>query len=566
MISLAMTRRSGAVALMCVLLATAQSRADSYPSNTVRILVPTATGTPPDIISRIVAAEVAEAENWRVIVQNRPGALQTLAGAEVLKQPADGLAIYAMSIPVSSAPALMPNIPFRPEIDFVPVIKISSSYNVLVVNPSVPAKSVADLIALLKERPDGLNFSSAGFGTPSHLIGEMFKVQENVRATHVPYQQMPQAIGDLLSGTNQYMFVTTLPVVDLVSKGPRGVRQAWRGSGRRDRGRVRQPARRAGRVLEQNRQGIRDHTSTVNAACDFRVTLLGTGVPTPRPDRFGPSTLIEAGNQKLLIDAGRGATIRLYEIGVPIGRIDALFLTHFHSDHTIGIPDLWLTGWLQSHFGTRSSPFCVIGPSGTQTLMSHLEKAYADDIRIRMEDERLPADGVTVAATEFEGDGLVYENNGVKVVAFEVDHGDVIKPAYGYRIEYGGRAVVMSGDTRRNSNVLRYGTGADLLIHEVAIVRPELASERYIRRIMAHHTTAYEAGQIFDQAKPRLAAFTHLVFLASESVPPATLSDLVAEARRSYSGPLIVGEDLMSFEIGDAVVVRKSSDRVAIKA
>jgi tripartite-type tricarboxylate transporter receptor subunit TctC len=221
MISLAMTRRSGALALVCVLLAAVQSRAnaDSYPSNTVRIFVPTAAGTPPDIISRIVATEVTEADNWKVIVENRPGALQTLAAAEVLKQPADGLSIYAMSIPVSSAPALMPNIPFRPEIDFVPVIKISSSYNVLVVNPSVPAKSVADLVALLKERPDGLNFSSAGFGTPAHLIGEMFKVQENVRATHVPYQQMPQAIGDLLNGTNQYMFITTLPVVDLISSG-----------------------------------------------------------------------------------------------------------------------------------------------------------------------------------------------------------------------------------------------------------------------------------------------------------------------------------------------------------
>jgi tripartite-type tricarboxylate transporter receptor subunit TctC len=221
MISLANTRRSGALALMCVLLAAGQSRAnaDSYPSNTVRIFVPTTAGTPPDIISRVVAAEVAEAEGWKIIVENRPGALQTIAGTEVLRQPADGLAIYAMSIPVSSVPALMPNSPFRPEIDFVPVIKISSSYNVLVVNPSVAAKSVAELVALLKERPDGLNFSSAGFGTPSHLIGEMFKAKENVRATHVPYQQMPQAIGDLLSGTNQYMFVTTLPVVSLVSTG-----------------------------------------------------------------------------------------------------------------------------------------------------------------------------------------------------------------------------------------------------------------------------------------------------------------------------------------------------------
>ena len=99
------------------------------------------------------------------------------------------------------------------------------------------------------------------------------------------------------------------------------------------------------------------------SASDFRVTLLGTGVPTPVPDRFGPSTLVEAGDQRLLIDVGRGATIRLNQLRVPMGTIDAVLLTHYHSDHTIGIPDVWLTGWLQSHFGTRRKPFRVTGPN-----------------------------------------------------------------------------------------------------------------------------------------------------------------------------------------------------------
>ena len=102
----------------------------------------------------------------------------------------------------------------------------------------------------------------------------------------------------------------------------------------------------------------------MKSSSDFRVTLLGTGVPTPRPDRYGPSTLIEAGDQKLLIDAGRGASIRLYQLHVPLGRLDALLLTHYHSDHTSGIPDMWLTGWLTSHFGTLTRPFRVIGPVG----------------------------------------------------------------------------------------------------------------------------------------------------------------------------------------------------------
>ena len=294
---------------------------------------------------------------------------------------------------------------------------------------------------------------------------------------------------------------------------------------------------------------------------DFRVTLLGTGVPTPRPDRFGPSTLIEAGDQKLLIDAGRGATIRLFQLGVPLGRIDALLLTHFHSDHTSGVPDLWLTGWLQGPFATRATPFHVTGPTGARALMANLEKAYAADIKIRVADEKLPPEGVAVVVDEFDRDGVIFERNGVKVIAFEVDHGDVIKPAYGYRIEYAGCAVVISGDTRFNENVIKYGTGADLLIHEVAVTRPELMSEPYIQRIMAHHTTAREAGIVFARTKPKLAAYTHLVFLASQQIPPATIADLVAETRQTYNGPLEIGEDLMSFEIGEAITVHRQSER-----
>jgi ribonuclease Z len=290
---------------------------------------------------------------------------------------------------------------------------------------------------------------------------------------------------------------------------------------------------------------------------DFRVTLLGTGVPTPRADRFGPSTLIEAGSRKLLIDAGRGTTIRLNQIGVPMGEIDALLLTHYHSDHTSGIPDLWLTGWLQSHFARRTTPFHVIGPTGAQTLMSGLEMAYRRDIEIRIADEQLPPEGVAVIVDEFDQDGVVFDQGGVRVLAFEVDHGAAITPAYGYRVEYDGRVAVISGDTRYNENVIRYGEGADLLIHEVAIVRPELISVPFIQRIMAHHTTAREAGMVFSRTRPKLAAFTHLVFLASETVPPASIADLIDETRQSYSGPLEVGEDLMSFLVEGEISVQR---------
>ena len=248
---------------------------------------------------------------------------------------------------------------------------------------------------------------------------------------------------------------------------------------------------------------------------DFRVTLLGTGVPIPSPDRFGPSTLVEAGDQKFLIDAGRGATIRLYQLNIPIGRIDVQLLTHYHSDHTSCLPDVWLTGWLESHFGTRKTPYKVIGPTGAKRLMENLERAYADDIKIRVADEKLPLAGIATDVTEYRPRRLVYDKNGVKVIAFEVDHGDVIKPCYGYRIEYGGRVAVFSSDTRYNQNVIKYGKGADLLVHEVAMARPELMKEAYIQRIIGHHTTPYDCGRVFAQTKPKLAAFTHVVQLGS---------------------------------------------------
>lgn len=195
------------------------SQAQPFPSSVIRIVVSAAAGTPPDIISRVVANELAQSEGWRMVVENKVGAMQTIAGAEVLKQPADGYSILSVSLPGMAAPALLPSMSYRIETDFTPVIKLSTSYNVLVVHPAVPAKSITELVALLKSQPDKLNFSSGGFGTPAHLVGELFKLQNGVRAAHVPYRALPQAIADLLNGTNHYQFVTTLPVIDLIATG-----------------------------------------------------------------------------------------------------------------------------------------------------------------------------------------------------------------------------------------------------------------------------------------------------------------------------------------------------------
>jgi ribonuclease Z len=297
--------------------------------------------------------------------------------------------------------------------------------------------------------------------------------------------------------------------------------------------------------------------SADSADSEFKVTLLGTGSPNPSAERAGPSTLVEAGSQKLLIDAGRGATVRLWQLGIPLSRINALLLTHFHSDHTNGIPDLWLTGWVDTPYGRRKTPFRVMGPVGTKRLMSGLEKAYADDIRVRLDDEKNPPDGIRVAATEFKSEGVVFRQDGVAVTAFEVDHGDAIKPAYGYRIEYKGKSVVISGDTRVSENVVKYGRNADLLVHEVATVHPEaLKANPGFRRIFEHHVSPQQAGAVFSRARPRLAVYTHLVFLPDPRFPMQTVEDVVRQTRETYDGPLQVGSDLMSFTIGNQVEVK----------
>ena len=295
----------------------------------------------------------------------------------------------------------------------------------------------------------------------------------------------------------------------------------------------------------------------------LRVTLLGSGSPVPAADRFGPATLVEAGDQKLLFDAGRGSTIRLWQLRLPFNQVSPVFLTHFHSDHTVGIPDLWLTGWLGGPFGRRAAPFRVIGPVGAKALMENLERAYAADIRIRIADEHYPPEGVKIIAEEFAADGVVYEKDGVRVTAFEVDHGDAIKPAYGYRVDYHGHSIVISGDTRFNENVIKYGTGADILVHEVAAVRPELLKDQQVQRVMAHHTSPQEAGTVFSRARPKLAVYTHLVLPSRPTIPAVTIDELVAQTRETYGGPLEVGEDLMSVEIDDAgkpVVHRRKHD------
>jgi ribonuclease Z len=287
---------------------------------------------------------------------------------------------------------------------------------------------------------------------------------------------------------------------------------------------------------------------------DFLITLLGTASPRPQPDRFGPSTLVRVGDQTLLFDAGRGVPIRMVQLKIPLGKIDALFLTHYHSDHTLGLPDIWLSGWLPPAFGQRKGPLNIIGPTGAKALVSGLQQAYADDIKIREADEKLSPEAIALNVEEFDRDGVVYEKDGVRVTAFEVNHGEFIKPAYGYRIDYRNHSVVISGDTQLNENVIKYGTGADVLIHEVCASDPKLLEVPAFKRIAAHHTSPHDAGTVFARAHPKMAVYTHIVRLSSPTIPQPSLADIVAETRETYQGPLVVGEDLLTFGIGAAGV------------
>jgi tripartite-type tricarboxylate transporter receptor subunit TctC len=199
--------------------AVSPTAAQPYPSQTVRIVVGSAAGTPPDIVTRIVANQLSESEGWRIVVENKPGAMTTLAAREVLRQPADGYSILPITLSSTVGATLLPNAGVRFQVDFVPVIKLATAYHVLVVNPTLSVESMTELIALLKQHPDQFTFSSGGFGTPAHMAGELFKLQTGVRATHVLYQSLARAIADLISGINQYQFITPLPVLDLIATG-----------------------------------------------------------------------------------------------------------------------------------------------------------------------------------------------------------------------------------------------------------------------------------------------------------------------------------------------------------
>jgi ribonuclease Z len=291
----------------------------------------------------------------------------------------------------------------------------------------------------------------------------------------------------------------------------------------------------------------------------MRVVLLGTqGGPTFDAQRLGISTLVVAGSERLLFDAGRGVTTGLVRSGIRPADVTKVFLTHLHSDHVISLPELLISPWASQG---RSVPLSVWGPAGTRSMMQHFQEAPAFDIHVRRDlDEKFPANGVRVVATEIK-EGVVYTSGGVTVTAFLVDHGPV-RPAYGYRVDYRGHSVVLSGDTAPSDNLVKAAQGADVVIHELGGYKqdPMLSgpadevlpnshlSRRQLTTIAAHHTDGVEVGEVLERIKPKLAVFSHY-----NADPQSTLSLI----RRHYAGRVEFGEESMTIDIGSTVELRR---------
>ena len=272
-------------------------------------------------------------------------------------------------------------------------------------------------------------------------------------------------------------------------------------------------------------------------AADLSLILLGTGNPRPNPEHAAAATAIIAGNEWFVVDAGRGVTMRIAATALNYEAMRGVFITHLHSDHTAGLPDLFVTSWM---FGRKTTPLQLFGPSGIGKLSDAMLQFFDYDIHIRRDlVERLPAAGATIR-THVVREGVVYEDANVRVTAFRVEHPPV-EPAYGYRFDAAGKSIVISGDMRPNRNLVRYAKNADILVCEAYLPEwfdqvdtPEVAA-----KLKAYHTTPEEAGAMAASAGARTLVLTHLI-------PSGQEETFRQRAAKTFRGTLIVGRDLMT--------------------
>ena len=289
---------------------------------------------------------------------------------------------------------------------------------------------------------------------------------------------------------------------------------------------------------------------------DIKLTFLGTGAPRPSPTRYGPSILLEAGETKLLVDAGPGMRQRIFQAGgfELLTDIDTVLITHLHFDHTIELPNLWLTGWL---FG-RKKNMRVYGPEGTEEFMNHFEQAFDWDLRYRYL-TNVHVEGSDLITTDIEP-GVFYNQNGIKITAFDVAHLPMDPDTeellglegatFGYRVDDKGRSVIFSGDTRSlpGSKIIEMSKGVDVLIHETQIPYPGDSKEAKLANVsMIVHSTPAQVAHVFNEAQPRLGVYSHII-------PPETTREELL-SMTEYDGSMEVAEDLMTITIGDEIIV-----------
>lgn len=301
----------------------------------------------------------------------------------------------------------------------------------------------------------------------------------------------------------------------------------------------------------------------------LHVYVCGSGSPMPDAERAGPCLAVLAGNDAFVFDAGSGSARKLGRMGFPMERLRAAFLTHLHSDHIDGLGELMLQAWIA---GSRGEPLPVIGPAGTDKVVAGLMQAYELDKGYRIAHHgpnvARPAGfggaPQTIALGEGQQSGIVFQGKGITIKVFTVTH-DPIKPAYGYRIDYGGRSVVISGDTVYSANLVANAKGADLLFHEalnsrmVAQLRDALDAHgrRDAAKIMAdipgYHASPEEAARAAKDAGVRALVYYHLV----PSIPPGLMERVfVGRSREVFTGELRVSRDGMfvSLPVGSTAI------------
>lgn len=271
-----------------------------------------------------------------------------------------------------------------------------------------------------------------------------------------------------------------------------------------------------------------------------QVVMLGTGNPNADPERSGPSVAIVVRGKAYLVDCGPGVVRRAaaaHRNGIAAlapEKLGIVFITHLHSDHTMGLPDLMLTPWVLE----RGEPLEVYGPTGVRTMTDHLLAAWAEDIRVRIEGlEPEKTDGWQVHTHEIVA-GPVYQDSNVKVTAIPVPHANW-RRAFAYRFETPDRVIVVSGDTRPSDALVKACDGCDILVHEVySADRFTTRSPEWQRYHADAHTSTTELAALATRAKPRLLVLYHQLYWGTDD------EGLVREVRRGYDGAVVSGRDL----------------------